>query len=1095
VVVNPQVGQILARPALETAAGSKLTWGQAVAIGTINDTRIAVVVGAGTTAAGANTVLAVVNLNDPRAPQVMSILAITGITGSPTDVLLKGTLALVGTTKEVALVSLQDLSQPTMAGVLQNVAGRLALTSSNLLLGTARSVFGGSDPLGGIRTAVLESLAYISRVTIDPILVDQGGTLLDWPTLEYRTIPPLTTNNATINIDKNETTFTKLIAPAEAGQGSADWIESRVVDPRASYTATPEVRDDTNSPLPSATKKLVVTRLPLIAETRDRQVEVRFAVPASSDRRYDLQIYIASATDPFSQTPTLTIPWSVIEGAYESEDRVFDDVTPTSAKASQPYVIRRIQRVQTPGVPDLKEQRAFALEAIFGGYHRYRISVVEPGSSPREFSRVEGQASYEPQWAAMLDDLGSATQRLASGRHDGRTHFASMSLLYQITPDAAWLGYSGLLARTTLPIKRLVGIAKDEVGKDLARSMEFQLARGVVNGFIDGLTGDVDLVLHPVESAKAIWQAVKALKDVSLTAGDINKLVSDAIPRLQAELGQMTAFEAYDAYVRLQAQTAYYFGYVAGMIAWQIASSLAIAAGSAGIGAIAEKTGVAAKTGALIASVSARISRALKVLIKCTDYLIDLARRGEAVSDMAAVWKAARELADGPLIALGQKYSNAMSAIDPALQQMARGVSGGKKAIELLSRVAGMPDEAAHRLLNYMIARGESNPVVAWLGLYKNRTVIAGGLESNRAIKEMLAAAPDLPNGVTDEVAERLVHAADAINIGDGEAANNLVAIFVQKHRNPGLPAPPVPTERIVRALLEGPDGRVSARTVNEVIRVHSITAARAWSEDALTGAARLVEQMGDEGATLLERLVRDVTPDSAERVDVVLSKLKGFTDPEGVKAFARLVRDGEARRMATIVDNIAYDGIQEKLVRAIDRLRKPPDGPLVPGIATKPQGPPPPASQPVSLLDSMVNAANKGTAYEPVAVLALVERGEFTIDDIGEMGRRFLTTRLDGSPSIVEADAFVVRGKRVSIDFKHASSVDDLISTDLLERIEQALRRPVPDIDEWWFAVQGSVIPDKLAEIQTINTRLRQTFPERFSADPIRVIEQLGDF
>lgn len=89
-----------------------------------------------------------------------------------------------------------------------------------------------------------------------------------------------------------------------------------------------------------------------------------------------------------------------------------------------------------------------------------------------------------------------------------------------------------------------------------------------------------------------------------------------------------------------------------------------------------------------------------------------------------------------------------------------------------------------------------------------------------------------------------------------------------------------------------------------------------------------------------------------------------------------------------------------------------------------------------------------------------------------------------------------MAKGKRVSIDFKHSASAgDSIIESDLLGRIDRALRSPEPDFDEWWFAVEGNVTASKYFEIQGINLELMTLFPDRFPTEPIKIIEKLGDF
>ena len=926
---------------------------------------------------------------------------------------------------------------------------------------------------------------------------------------EYRSVPPLTTNNASVDVKKNGEDFGVVLASLNDGVGESTWFEQGVLDPAANFTAVPDFRDEDNEPLPPITKRVDVMRLPLTAETHDRQLEVRFAVPTDLRKAYTVRVYAAQPGETFPAEPILTLPWTTIQSAYPSSREVFDDITPGSAKARQPYVIRKIQRVSLPGEPSLSSQEAFALETVFAGYFRYRVSLVEEGGSKREFSRIEGQASYEPQWAGVLDSLIDVGARVAAGSfYDARLRFATT----QVPPNAPeayyFYGISGLVARTTLPIKELLGITKDAFGKTLEATWEYQCALGTLQGLIDGALGDYELVTSPIDTLEVTFAELgQAWRELKEKASQVQ--FDGFVQRLWVEIapGEVNPFQAYSLYQRLRGPIGYAYGYVGGMALWQVASAFALAAATAGVGAVATKVGAAINFTAKGAGLVAAVARVLRFFIKVAHYVGKLG--GQALDRLFDIFKALARLSAKGLAAIEARYPRAaLTLMDPALELMSRSTQAGANVLEAFSRVAGFPDElgeeAARRLINWMISRADGNPspaFVEWLGTYSRRTKIVGGLENNKAFKEAVEAAPDIPTGVSDDVFEALIAASDDINKLDGQGADNLVAVFVEKHRNikrpDPSPDPPISTERFMKALIDGPNGPFKKETINAVIRIHSELDVGAWTDEALTGAARLVQMNGDEGAALLERLVRDVTPDSPERVDVVLAKLRDFSEADAVEAFARLVGDGEAKRMAAIVDNLTYNGIEENLVTAINRLRKPPDGPLIPGIATKPLGPPPPQPQPSSLLDSMVNAANLGTAYEPVATLKLIERGDLALDDVVEMGRRFRGTQADGSPSILEADTFAMAtGRRVSIDFKHSASAgDSVIDSDLLARVDRAFRDPEPDFDEWWFAVEGNVTAAKYFEIQGINLELMTLFPERFPTEPIKIIEQLGDF
>jgi hypothetical protein len=135
-----------------------------------------------------------------------------------------------------------------------------------------------------------------------------------------------------------------------------------------------------------------------------------------------------------------------------------------------------------------------------------------------------------------------------------------------------------------------------------------------------------------------------------------------------------------------------------------------------------------------------------------------------------------------------------------------------------------------------------------------------------------------------------------------------------------------------------------------------------------------------------------------------------------------------------------------------------------------------------------MVNAANLGTAYEPVAILKLVDSGEFAITDIKELGRRLGV----GGGEFAEADAYVEGAAKRLVEVKHGGG--GLIDLDQLRRQELALQAGT--IDQVVYALRdGYGTSAASAEIAAINGRMRLSYPARYPAgvDAIVVRSSLG--
>ncbi|MBN2264411.1 MAG: LamG domain-containing protein, partial [Candidatus Aminicenantes bacterium] len=98
-------------------------------------------------------------------------------------------VAYIAYADHVTLLSLTDLTQPQVTGSIPSIGGRLAFGENGaLLFGTAKSAWGGDTELGGVRTAALGNLTYITKAPT--VIVDVDGASIEPQPISYRALFP-----------------------------------------------------------------------------------------------------------------------------------------------------------------------------------------------------------------------------------------------------------------------------------------------------------------------------------------------------------------------------------------------------------------------------------------------------------------------------------------------------------------------------------------------------------------------------------------------------------------------------------------------------------------------------------------------------------------------------------------------------------------------------------------------------------------------------------------------------------------------------------------------------------------------------------------
>ena len=97
--------------------------------------------------------------------------------------------AFIGARTCAGIINLGDPFAPVLAGTISGVGGRLAMDDFGLLYSTARSVFGGTDPMGGVRTAALGNVTIVEGTNPGVVVVGEGPRAVEAFRIKYRVIP------------------------------------------------------------------------------------------------------------------------------------------------------------------------------------------------------------------------------------------------------------------------------------------------------------------------------------------------------------------------------------------------------------------------------------------------------------------------------------------------------------------------------------------------------------------------------------------------------------------------------------------------------------------------------------------------------------------------------------------------------------------------------------------------------------------------------------------------------------------------------------------------------------------------------------------
>ncbi|HEY6306471.1 MAG TPA: hypothetical protein VI488_08465 [Candidatus Angelobacter sp.] len=163
------------QPLIDITGQFKLLQGAALVLGGIPVSHfvggttiqpIAVVVGSGSNGSTSTPLLAAIDMTDPKHPAAQGFVPLVDNNNqpvTPVDVILKDTVAVVGTEQQkILLVDITDPTRPFVAGEIDGLFGdRLALTDDGILVTTSEN-----SAIGGVHTAAFGSRCAAFRKTL-----------------------------------------------------------------------------------------------------------------------------------------------------------------------------------------------------------------------------------------------------------------------------------------------------------------------------------------------------------------------------------------------------------------------------------------------------------------------------------------------------------------------------------------------------------------------------------------------------------------------------------------------------------------------------------------------------------------------------------------------------------------------------------------------------------------------------------------------------------------------------------------------------------------------------------------------------------------
>jgi hypothetical protein len=278
-----------------------LQQGRALALGTVSTTSaqgatsnepVAVVVGTGTATLGTSTtpgvpVLAVVNMSDPQNPAPQGFIQLSAL---PTDVVLSGTTALVGTGSNVLLIDISNPSQPASVGQITNNNGGfgnlLAMTPTGFLVTTSPS-----STNGGLQTAAFQPVIVTQCPAFLATVVSGAGSANP----VYQTVLPVTCNinvvpattpaaNATFSLTQTNQSPAVPSSTVPLTNGSAQVqipVGTKVSGSTVNAQST-AVNTQTAAPIPSLIQTVPVGPVHIVVDSNNDTVIDPVADPAAA---------------------------------------------------------------------------------------------------------------------------------------------------------------------------------------------------------------------------------------------------------------------------------------------------------------------------------------------------------------------------------------------------------------------------------------------------------------------------------------------------------------------------------------------------------------------------------------------------------------------------------------------------------------------------------------------------------------------------------------------------------------------------------------------------------------------------------------------